>query len=51
MFTLAISIIVLGLVALSDYQGEFNLGLGGPLIVDALAWYVVGAYLGVFPTL
>lgn len=50
MFAIAISVFVLGVVALADTESSFNLALGPQLLVDMFAWYIVGAYLGVLPS-
>jgi len=50
MFAVAATVLALLGVALSNYRGDFNIGFGAPLLVDLVAWYIVGAYLGVFPT-
>lgn len=50
MIAIATTMVAMALMA-KHRRGEISIGFGAPLLVDLLAWYVIGAYLGVLPTL
>lgn len=49
MITTAVAVGVTGLVAASEYEGEFELGFLAPMVVDIASLYTAGAIAGVFP--
>lgn len=49
-FATAIAFVALAVMALGTSR-EIDIGLGAPMVVDLVAWYVIGAHLGVLPSL
>jgi hypothetical protein len=52
MFVTAVAILSWAWVlASADGSADVDVGLGGPLFIDTFAWYVIGAYFNVLPSL
>lgn len=51
MIAMAVTMVSMAVMVAAADNGDVEIGFFAPMMVDLLAWYVIGAYLGVLPSL